>query len=280
MTANSLKLACRSGLAAAVLVGGVGTAQADIFIDDSTGAIYDVDVGTRAATLFATPDVTMRDIAFVGNVLYGIDESKLYTIDPTDPSNSTTTPVGDLASSGDNTGMNALFYDGATLFGMSFTQSDLFTIATSGTGPLATAVGFDWDFTSEGDIEQSTTSGNLYVTTTTDGSATSSDFNEITKIGTTPVGGVSFDTGVNDVWGLAYFGSTLYGAAGSNLYTIDPNTTTVTDQGTITLASGGDLEVAFGATRPVPLPAAAWLFGSAMLGMIGVGRYARKKASA
>jgi hypothetical protein len=41
----------------------------------------------------------------------------------------------------------------------------------------------------------------------------------------------------------------------------------------LTLSASGLLSVAAGSvTPPVPLPAAVWLFGSGLLGLLGVGR--------
>jgi hypothetical protein len=290
MTANNLKRTYSTGLAAAILIGGVGTAQAgSILVGDKTGAIWsvvaDTTIGTKAATPFITPNdgfgktIVMRDIAYAnGGDLYGVDVGNLYSID-------TTTGVASVVGAGlsgvgvngSNTGMNALFFDGSTMFGMSNGTESLYTIDTV-TGTAA-AVGSSLGFKSEGDIEQSTTSGNLYATTTTDASASPSWFNEITKAGGIPVGGVSFNTGVQDVWGLAYSEGTLYGAAGTKLYSINPATAIITELGVITAGNGAAIDVAYGATRPVPLPAAAWLFGSALLGMIGVGRLGRKRAA-
>jgi hypothetical protein len=70
--------------------------------------------------------------------------------------------------------------------------------------------------------------------------------------------------------GIALGGSTgLYGFTGNGgtgqleSYVLGDN---------LTLSSTGALSIASASTPPVPLPAAVWLFGSGLLGLLGVGR--------
>jgi hypothetical protein len=278
MTENTILSTCRSGLAAAILLGGVGAAQAgSILVGDASGTIYNVDVTTRVATAFVTPTVKMRDIAYVNNTLYGVDKDNLYTI----TGNGVPNTVGALGagSVSSSTGMNALFYDGTNLFGMSNGTTDIYKINT-GTG-AATSAGIT-GFTSEGDIEEVPgDANNLFATTNnTDTTSNPNGWSDFTKVGKAGGGNVVGSTGVADVWGLAYSMGTLYGAAGSNLYTINTGTGAATLLGQILIGGNTPIQVAYGATRPVPLPAAVWLFGSAMLGMLGIGRLGRKTAAA
>jgi hypothetical protein len=79
----------------------------------------------------------------------------------------------------------------------------------------------------------------------------------------------------NDVSPLGSTAITLYGMTGDN------STTTAVQSyilGTVSLATNGTLQFSKnGGTSPVPLPAAVWLFGSGLLGLVGVSR--RRKAT-
>jgi hypothetical protein len=47
--------------------------------------------------------------------------------------------------------------------------------------------------------------------------------------------------------------------------------------GSATLGADGTLTITGNSTAPVPLPAAVWLFGSGLMGLVGVSR--RRKAA-
>jgi hypothetical protein len=84
-----------------------------------------------------------------------------------------------------------------------------------------------------------------------------------------------------DFAGLTFLGSTpIFGAAGNNAYLLDfilPTT------GLYTLAIGGESFLSFAdsygyqmnVVNEVPVPAAAWLFGSAIAGLAGIARRRR-----
>lgn len=55
-----------------------------------------------------------------------------------------------------------------------------------------------------------------------------------------------------------------------SLFTVDSLTTEISELGTFLLDDGGNLT--FTAAAPVPVPAAVWLFGSALAGFFGYGR--------
>ncbi len=84
--------------------------------------------------------------------------------------------------------------------------------------------------------------------------------------------------GVN--WGAKWLDPTnTEGASGQSLgfyfVGLDPNTGNTminTFSGQWTLASNGTLSYAASAPAPVPLPPAVWLLGSALVGLVGVGR--------
>ena len=80
--------------------------------------------------------------------------------------------------------------------------------------------------------------------------------------------------GINDVGSLNNSAITLYGMTGNGttlaVQTYILGTASVAANGTLTLTGNGT-------TSPVPLPAAVWLFGSGLLGLVGVSR--RRKAA-
>jgi hypothetical protein len=94
---------------------------------------------------------------------------------------------------------------------------------------------------------------------------------------------------VNDTGGLAFWGGALGNGLSqgttANLYYLTGGGSsfaniTATAEGTASLSAGGLTLAALGGTPPpppVPLPPAAWLFGSGLLGLAGV---ARRKAKA
>lgn len=69
--------------------------------------------------------------------------------------------------------------------------------------------------------------------------------------------------------------SLLYGTSIDSFYTIDSTTAEATLAGYLH-TTAGHISLATMGFSPVPLPAAAWLFGSGLLGLIGV---ARRKAA-
>ena len=100
------------------------------------------------------------------------------------------------------------------------------------------------------------------------------------------------DAGGNVVWGMAWAGGAqpigYLAADGSSAFGVgglacDPVTgagcpfsdNPLMSQGTISSDDGHFATYAFTAPAAVPVPAAAWLFGSAMLGLVGVGRKRR-----
>jgi len=291
MTANALNRIPRLGLAAAALIlAGVGTAQAEeIIVGDSDANIYSVDVSNGTATKLFTTKVSdtvtaMRDIAYVGATLYGVDKTNLYQID--NAGNATVVGTLNAGTTPDpSKGMNGLFYDGTTLYGMSNGTTDLYKIATTGVSNLATSVG-DTGRMSAGDIEQDMSDSGRLLATVVPLSSEGDSASRLVSIAKSNADtSVIGSTGADIVWGLAYAGSTLYGAAGSGLYSF--NTTNGLATFLYTIFIGGDqnepISVAFGATRTVvPLPAAVWLFGSAsaMLGLVGVGNRRKQKLAA
>ena len=256
-----------------VLLGGAGVAQANIItIGDGSNNLFDVNVVTGQVANQVTVSGTnsgevLTDVAYVGADLYGITNANLYSIDR---STGNALLVGSgLGASATGAGINSMFYDGSTLFAMGFSGTNLFSIDfNSGSASIIGDVGT----TTAGDIEQSNVAADeLFISSLTPDNST---FTSVEKDGTGH--SVIGNMGIGDVYGLAYVGNTLYGAAGTSVYSVN----TVVGSTTLSAAIQDDIDVAYGATRVVPIPAAAWLFGSAMLGMLGIGRYAKTKAAA
>lgn len=230
-----------------------------MYVDDSSGRLATVDVATGGVNVIGTMGEVMTDIAFspTGD-LYGVSFTGLYSINS---STAATTLIGNLGIGGANA---LVFSSSGTLYAASNSSNSLYSVNTA-TG-AATSLG-NIGYASGGDLAFH--NGSFYL---------ASSNNQLVKIdlsnlaNTTAVG--SF--GVSGVYGLASGdNNVLYGVAGTSVYSVD----TLTGLASNPISySGQGLGTAYGqsffaeATPEVPVPAAAWLFGSGLIGMAGLSR--------
>ncbi len=233
-----------------------------LWVSDLSGGLGTVDVQTGNVNFIGNTGVAMFDIAFAPNGdLYGTaNGSSLYKINP-DTAASTF-----IGSTG--TFINSLVFDSAgTLYGA---NNALYTLDIN-TG-ASSLVGNGGDaYSSSGDL--AFIGGQLHLS-----SFGSSD--SLVRIDTGTGFGTSIgDIGFSGVFGLATDNNVdLYGVVGTQVLSID----VATGAGSFLIDySGQGLSTAAGSSfigeaSVVPVPAAVWLFGSGLLGLIGIAK--RKKA--
>jgi hypothetical protein len=234
-----------------------------MWIDDSTGKIGTVDVNTGAVKLIGNAGIVLTDIAFdpQGN-LYGVDFNSLYKIST---SAGTASYVGSLGATSD---ANALVFGSDGTLYVSGLSGNFLTINPS-TGQ-ATVVGrLGFGFGSAGDL--AFIDGALYL---------SDNANQLITVDLkTGHGTLVGDVGVAGVSGLATPDNiTLYGVAGTSVYSISPNS------GASTLVSnyaGAGLGTASGAafmTEAVPEPSSL-IYTIIPLLILTIGTLARRRCS-
>ncbi len=187
---------------------GVTSAHATL-IGDSTGDLWDYDVSTDSATLIGNSGV-MFDIALdpISDILYGVTGgSRLYFIDQ---STASTSLIGNTAAF-----INGLtFSKDGTLYGTGSNRLYTIDLATGSANLIGAG-----SYSSSGDIAFDD-SGNLYLSSTT--GAGDSLWSLDTSTG---IGSLLGPTGFNNVYGLNYANSTLYGFTSSG-FTIALDTLT------------------------------------------------------
>ena len=246
-------------LAASFFVPIVVEASPVLWSGDDLGRLGTVDVATGDVNVIGSMGVTMTDIAFdpEGN-LWGINFGSLYKIDKT---TAASTLVGSLGTSANS----LVFNSSGVLYAA---NTSLYTIDTT-TG-AASLVGNGGDsYTSSGDL--AFVGGNLFLS--------SLGGDNLVKINTGDGSGSLIGSiGFSSVFGLASpNGTDLFGLAGFNVLSID----SVTGSGTSLLDySGQGLGSSFGSAfvteAVVPIPAAAWLFGSGLFILLGIRKSAQK----
>jgi uncharacterized protein DUF6923 len=228
-----------------------------IWIDDSSGNLGTVDIGTHQVTVIGDMGDPLTDIAFAPNGnLYGVDFNSLFQINPT---NAVLTYIGATGVS-----VNALvFGTNGTLYSASPSAANLYTInLTTGAATPIGATGF----TSAGDLAFN--GGQLYL------SSSASQLIQL-NFGNTVLGTNIGNIGFANVFGLATADNgVLYGVAGTDVLSID----TATGAGTLLFDySGHGLGAADGSAfiteAVIPEPATGWL---CILGMITVGLVVRR----
>lgn len=238
----------------------VGTTPPFADPTDTTNTINYVDTQTLSVTrtLPVTGlSVALTDIAYTpSGALFGITATQLYRIDDT---TGVATLVGNTGRFADF--MNALASDASgTLYaaaGSSPVSSVLYTLdpllgTASGVGNLGRYSSGDLEFDDSGRLFAAVES---FVA-----SGTSAlfeydlDDDQVALIG---------ETGLLNLFGLAFADGTLYGTVGNLLFDIDTSTGAATQVGAVGLSGGS----AFGATTLVAQPAAPWLVVSAVAGL-------------
>jgi hypothetical protein len=241
-------------LAASFLVPIVVSASPVLWSGDSSGRLGTVDVATGNVNVIGSMGATMTDIAFDPNGnLWGITFGSLYKIDKT---TAASTLIGNLGTSA-----NSLVFDSS---GVLYTaNSSLYTVNTS-TGAASLVGDLGGPFSSSGDL--AFVGGELFL-------SASVGRDSLVKINTSDgSGSLIGNIGFPSVFGLASpNGTDLFGLAGNNILSIDPTTG---NGASILDYSGQGLGPAFGSAfvteAVVPIPAAAWLFGSGLLSLLGI----------
>jgi hypothetical protein len=252
-----MKRASARSVVGAILLSGLSllmplaghAASTQLWVSDSSGNLGRVNTLTGNATVVGNMGVTMTDIAFdSGGNLYGISFSDLYSI------NSETAAASLIGSLGLDDANSLTFSADDTLYlARDEFNSDLRTVdILTGTTTAIGLTGQD----SAGDLAFN--DGGLYMSTS------DSNLAEI-DVGTgagTVIGGF----GVNDVFGLATMGDgQLYGVADTSIYWINTGNGAATF---LTEFGGQGLGNTYGAAyNKIPVPAAVWLFGSALAGL-------------
>lgn len=236
-----------------------------LWVDDSSGRLGTVDVTTGDVTVVGNMGVLMTDIAFdPSGVLYGISFTSLYRIDK-----DTAAPTF-IGSTGISSNSLVFGADGAL-----YTANNRLYTLNPATG-AATLVGSGGaSYNSSGDL--AFIGNNLYLSSI--GGDNLMQIDRTTGVATN-VGSI----GAGSVYGMATDNNVdLYGVSGTSILSIS----TTTGAGSVLLNyAGHGLGAAYGtsfieeAAPPVPIPAAAWLFGSGLLGLVGVARRKTEPASA
>ena len=233
-----------------------------LWVVDGNGYLGTVNLETADVTIVGYMNDATTDIAFDpdGN-LYAITRADFYSVNKT---TAEMTHIGEL-----NEGGNSLVFGSV---GSLYTASNsLYTIDIS-TGQSTEIGRGGYPYTSSGDL--AFVDGNLLL-------SDSEGDDSLVKVNTSNgEGALIGDIGFWNVFGLASpNGVDLYGVSRFEVISIDPTTgvgTSILDY------SGSGLVDGYGAAfiteaALVPIPAAVWLFGSGLLGLVGIAR--RKKTA-
>jgi streptogramin lyase len=224
-----------------------------MYVGDSRGNLFTVDIATGAGTLVGNNGVAMTDIAFnpSGN-LYGITFGELYSINPT---TAAATLIGTVTNAGST--MNSLVFDSSgTLWAA--TSDNIIKINTSTAAGTVVATGA---YHSAGDLAFDSEGGAMFLTQDTGNLA---KINQTTGAITT-IGSM----GLSDVYGFGRDSAgNMYGVTARNgIYSINTSTGAATFLRNIS-ASGFTIGASWGSsfeTEAVAVPAP----GAILLGTLG-----------
>jgi hypothetical protein len=260
---NFKNMLAAATIAASLLIG-TASASPILWVGDSSGRLGQVDVATGNVTLVGNMGSVMTDIAFdsSGN-LFGITFGSLYSINT---ATAASTFIGNHALGGSKNSL--VFGSDDTLYAA---NTSLYSL-NIGTGASTLIGNGGTSYSSSGDL--AFIGDDLFLSSTGGvGGDKLVELNENNGTGTN-VGNI----GLFSVFGLATDNNIdLYGVAGVSVYNIDTGNGAAT---LLTSFNGQGLVGAFGsaffeesgAMSPVPVPAAVWLFGTALIGFIGFSR--------
>jgi hypothetical protein len=209
----------------------------------------------------------LTDIGFnSAGTLYGTTFTNLYTI------NTATGAAGSVGAYSGISGMNALLGNGSNLLGAAFNTNTVYSInaASASTSTFATLT-----VPSAGDLAFSGSTLYESAVSPTGGSNELVNVSTGTPVGLFHVGSVS-GAQLNNVFGLADDGTTMYAVAGTEVYSVNLANAVLTPLFDYSLKENGQsLASATGTAfigessggTPAPEPASIILLGSALTGL-------------
>jgi hypothetical protein len=259
-------------MATALLMLSLGQAHAllynTLYAEDSVSNLYTIDSGTGAANLVgAIGAAQVTDINFANSGLWGITPNStsqsLIKIDP----DTGAQIAGGGAITGVATGgtLNALgtSLDGTTLYAAAYGTGEIGTLATNGT---FTSIGFYGNgIVSSGDLAfDPNDATKLYAAVISSGTY----YLATVDLGTGAATLIGSGIGFSQTFGISFKDGVMYAVTGTgDVFTV--NTATGAASGII----GDNDKALWGmSTSPVPLPPSVWLFGSGLLGLMGLRR--------